>query len=125
MNNEPVAWLWTKDGKPQSALLHEPDTVPSDPYWKDKGFKAIPLYTHPHPDNLGLALSIIDQQKLEIEALKTKTLTDEEILTAIKEFAEEVMPYKEYENTYSDGWLDACNEIYSAVFAILRKTQEG
>ena len=125
MNNEPVAWLWTKDGKPQSALLHEPDTVPSDPYWKDKGFKAIPLYTHPHQDNLGLALSIIDQQKLEIEALKTKTLTDEEILTAIKEFAEEVMPYKEYENTYSDGWLDACNEIYSAVFAILRKTQEG
>jgi len=47
MNNEPVAWLWTKDGKPQSALLHEPMTVPSDPYWKDKGFKAIPLYTHP------------------------------------------------------------------------------
>ena len=45
--NEPVAWLWTKDGKPQSALLQEPDTVPSDPYWKDKGFKAIPLYTHP------------------------------------------------------------------------------
>jgi hypothetical protein len=47
MNNEPVAWLWTKDGKPQSTLLHEPMTVPSDPYWKDKGFKAIPLYTHP------------------------------------------------------------------------------
>lgn len=47
MNNKPVAWLWTKDGKPQSALLQEPDTVPSDPYWKDKGFKAIPLYTHP------------------------------------------------------------------------------
>ena len=56
MKNKPVAWLWTKDGKPQSALLHEPDTVPSDPYWKDKGFKAIPLYTHP-----------------------AKTLTDEEI----------------------------------------------
>lgn len=30
----------------------------------------IPLYSHPHPDNLGLALSIIDQQKLEIKALK-------------------------------------------------------
>ena len=29
-----------------------------------------PLYTHPHPDNLGLALSIIDQQQAEIEALK-------------------------------------------------------
>ena len=50
MNNEPVAWLWTKDGKPQSALLHEPMTLPNDPYWKDKGFKAIPLYTHPSKD---------------------------------------------------------------------------
>jgi len=47
MNNEPVAWLWTQNGKPQSALLNEPTTVPGDPYWKDKGFKAIPLYTHP------------------------------------------------------------------------------
>ena len=52
MNNEPVAWLWTKDGKPQSALLHEPMTVPSDSYWKDKGFKAIPLYTHPVKEQL-------------------------------------------------------------------------
>ena len=32
--------------------------------------QAIPLYTHPHPDNLGLAESIIKQQQLEIEALK-------------------------------------------------------
>lgn len=30
----------------------------------------IPLYTHPHPDNLGLAESIIKQQQIEIEALK-------------------------------------------------------
>jgi hypothetical protein len=30
----------------------------------------IPLYTRPHPDNLGLAESIIKQQQLEIEALK-------------------------------------------------------
>jgi len=73
-----------------------------DPVMADTVLKVgTPLYTHP-----------------------AKTLTDEEILTAIKEFAEEVMPYKEYENTYSDGWLDACNEIYSAVFAILRKAQE-
>jgi hypothetical protein len=32
-----------------------------------------PLYTHPHPDNLGFALSIIDQQKLEISELKQYT----------------------------------------------------
>jgi polyhydroxyalkanoate synthesis regulator phasin len=54
------------------------------------------LYTHPHPDNLGLAESIIKQQQLEIEALRNqlwdlksepwgfnrhpvKELTDEEI----------------------------------------------
>ena len=68
--------------------------------------------------------TMLRQQQAEIEALKAKTPADEEILTAIKEFSEEVMPYKEYENTYSDGWLDACIEIYSAVFAILRKAQE-
>lgn len=36
----------------------------------DKFFDTVPLYTHPHPDNLGLAESIVKQQQLEIEALK-------------------------------------------------------
>jgi hypothetical protein len=54
----------------------------------------------------------------------TKTLTDEEILTTIKCIADDVSPHKEYENTYSDGWIDACNTIYDEVFAILRKAQE-
>jgi len=41
-----------------------------------QGCVEIPLYTHPHPDNLGLALSIIDQQKLEIEALKAHPVNE-------------------------------------------------
>ena len=59
----------------------------------------IPLYTHP-----------------------VKELT--EILSTIKCIADDVSPHKEYENTYSDGWLDACNTVYDEVFAILRKAQE-
>jgi hypothetical protein len=55
---EPKAWLFKHNKvvdftKPQKG----------DDNWQ-------PLYTHPHPDNLGFALSIIDQQKLEIERLK-------------------------------------------------------
>ena len=50
--------------------------------------------------------------------------TDEEILSVIKCVADDVSPHKEYENTYSDGWLDACNTVYDEVFAILRKAQE-
>jgi hypothetical protein len=61
----------------------------------------IPLYTHP-----------------------AKTLTDEEILAAIKCIADDVSPHKEYENTYEDGWLDACNTVYDEVFAILKKASE-
>ncbi len=72
----------------------------------------------------GLNFDRIGENDVALYEHPAKTPTDEEILTAIKEFAEEVMPYKEYENTYSDGWLDACIEIYSAVFAILRKAQE-
>ena len=66
----------------------------------DSVFNYRPLYTHP------------------------ANLTDEEILTAIKSIAFDVGSYKEYENTYEDGWLDACNTVYDEVFAILRKVQE-
>lgn len=52
--NKPVAWM--KQNGEVSVT-------------KGEAF-CIPLYTHPHPDNLGWALSIIDQQKLEIEKLK-------------------------------------------------------
>ena len=63
MNNEPVAWAYIKDGE----FL---DAIHPDEHAQEEGSYTIPLYTQPHPDNLGLALSIIDQQKLEIEALK-------------------------------------------------------
>jgi len=104
MNNEPVAWM-------------NPKTLEcgygGDVDWEDTG--CIPLYTHPHPDNLGLALSIIDQQKLKIEALKAKTLTDEEIADIISS---------------GEYWtLDEHLNIVSVHFdkfarAILRKAQE-
>ena len=61
-DNKPVAWIL-------NGILHEFD--PSD--WAKEQYPdqdVIPLYTHPHPDNLGIALSIIDQQKLEIEAMR-------------------------------------------------------
>ena len=55
MNNEPVALMTEYGIQP----LHEGAL-------QEGQF----LYTHPHPDNLGLAESIIKQQQIEIEALK-------------------------------------------------------
>ena len=54
MNNEPVAWM----DEDENVVFEKCKAYP------------IPLFTHPHPDNLGLAESIIKQQQLEIEALK-------------------------------------------------------
>jgi hypothetical protein len=68
----------------------------------------IPLYTHPAKTLTGTVGS----------------LSDEEILTTIKCIADDVSPHKEYENTYEDGWLDACNTVYDEVFAILKKASE-
>jgi hypothetical protein len=83
------------------------------------------------------AADFVRQQQAEIESYKNpimqaialafepaKTLTDEEILTAIKCIADDVSPHKEYENTYEDGWIDACNTVYDEVFEILRKASE-
>ena len=65
MNNEPVAWMLAdKEAEHiRSIMAVQHDFVP-------EGCVEIPLYTHPHPDNLGLAESIIKQQQAEIEALK-------------------------------------------------------
>ena len=73
MNNEPVAWMYESknvDGKP---YISDVSLKPLFGLVTRYGYKEIPLYTHPHPDNLGFALSIIDQQKLEIEELKQYT----------------------------------------------------
>jgi hypothetical protein len=65
------------------------------------------------------------EQQAEIERLKAlNTIKDAGILTMIKLIADDISGYKDYENTYADGWLDACNTVYDDVFAILRKAQE-
>lgn len=67
---------------------------------KMKQFKCegyIPLYTHPVKDI-------------------------NEAIEIIKDFQNsDVPPCKDYENTYADGWMDACNEI---LWAIEEKAQE-
>ena len=45
-----------------------------------------------------------------------------EAIEIIKDFQNsDVPPCKDYENTYADGWMDACNEI---LWAIEEKAQE-
>lgn len=47
------------------------------------------------------------------------TLQLNDVIKIIKTFQEDKNPpYKAYEDTYMDGWLDACNEI---LYAILEK----
>jgi hypothetical protein len=59
MNNEPVAWM-----SPEGWAYGKHEAIPPE--------CNIPLYTHPHPDNLGLAESIIKQQQIDIENWKRK-----------------------------------------------------
>ena len=45
-----------------------------------------------------------------------------EAIKIIKDFqSDDVPPCKAYEDTYADGWMDACNEI---LWAIEEKAQE-
>ena len=65
--NEPVAWMYRiKDTDNRWELIF------NKPLTDDEFFDVEPLYTHPHPDNLGLAESIIKQQQAEIGALKER-----------------------------------------------------
>ena len=49
----------------------------------------------------------------------------DEVLYTVQTFREnQDPPHKEWENTYMDGWLDACNEIYSAVFDLKEEMLE-
>ena len=62
MNNKPVAWMEIEEGGfTEYKVWREPVSN-----------KSIPLYTHPHPENLGLAESIIKQQELRIAELEAK-----------------------------------------------------
>ena len=76
MNNEPVAWMDKETGQVSRVACYD-----------------IPLYTE----------AVVLQQQAEIEALKAKTLTDEEIHKL---------------------WLECWDEIDFAR-AILRKAQEN
>ena len=50
----------------------------------------------------------------------------DEVLYTVQTFREDQdPPYKEWENTYMDGWLDACNEIYNAVFDLKEEMLES
>ena len=138
MNNEPVAWMFQGAFDISTYVSFEkpnPDIYPNP----------TPLYTHSAKEQELLAEieglkkdlkyftspcdplckpNICDCYKARFAISNRKTLTDEEILTAIKSVADDVGSYKEYENTYEDGWLDACNAVYDEVFAILRKAQD-
>lgn len=105
MKQEPVAWTtklqleWLNNLKNNSAIMWNSNDRNKMGIGEESVL--IPLYTSP------------------------RELSDAEILEAIEEFREWTNPpYKAYEDTYMDGWLDACNEIYSAVFAILKKASE-
>lgn len=97
--NKPVAWMFeygTDRGDAVNKIMWYPNVHFKKPDLGGLIRNIEPLYTHPHPDNLGLAESIIKQQQLkidnllennarldaEIEALKAhpvKELTDEKI----------------------------------------------
>ena len=135
MNNEPVAWIDPK----------ELDMAVSTSVTKNKQFDGdIPLYTHPHPDNLGLAESIIKQQKLEIDALhnlvkeQDKKIIDLAFEKVYAEKSAEVLselythPVKELtEWEMKECWEEAtegrehfCSQYFDFAQLILRKAQK-
>ena len=84
---QPVAWIDKNTGKPRMEGFIQTDqdiplyTHPVNPYQSITNTKIEPTvvnYTHPHPDNLGLAESIIKQQEIQIEALKAEVKQWEE-----------------------------------------------
>ena len=72
MNNEPVAIRYDFDGYGYQYI-----DSGSGSDWQTR-VQGEPLYTHPHPDKLGLAESIIKQQEIQIEALKAEVKQWEE-----------------------------------------------
>jgi len=114
MNNEPVAWmlLGLEDRKPKLINLQVIDHIEGT--W-------IPLYSHPYKPSksevdalLDNADYVIGTMREEIEKLKTKTLTDEEIEEA----------YRETNEPVSGIGYNMTNGLYAFARAILRKAQE-
>ena len=118
MNNEPVAWISVLGVD----LIGQKFTDVRVSLTKTD-VASIPLYTHPVKEQDESFDRTASHMAGEYVSYKPE-LTDEEILSVIKCVADDVSPHKEYENTYSDGWIDACNTVYDEVFAILGKAQE-
>lgn len=54
--------------------------------------------------------------------VKMENKTIQDILEIIKDHQQDKNPpYKQYEDTYLDGWLDACNQILWAVKELIEK----
>ena len=113
MKNEPIAFI------PDIGLKTLQDGSWCVANAVKMGDSDIPLYTHPHPDNLGLAESIIKQQQAEIEALKAEKL----------EYAKEVLEALDWGNYAGDyfqqkhGWYDDVAK-WNGIVDSLRKAQE-
>ena len=92
MNNEPVAWM-VKNRDSGIGYVQTDEPIRMDKVANEY----LPLYTHP-----------------------AKELN--EAIKIIKDFqSDDVPPCKAYEDTYADGWMDACNEI---LWAIEEQAQE-
>lgn len=66
--NKPVAWILENNDEYINITFSYSEMREWEDFLGDNE-QIIPLYTHPHPDNLGLAESIIKQQKLKIDSL--------------------------------------------------------
>ena len=107
MNNEPVAWT---DGK--GNYFDKNSFFPVD--------DLIPLYTHPVEEQDESFDRTASHMAGEYVSYPVKELN--EAIKIIKDFQSDgVPPCKSYEDTYADGWMDACNEI---LWAIEEKAQE-
>jgi hypothetical protein len=121
MNNEPVAYV--------NSMCNDCIDWKVDPMSID----GQPLYTHPHPDNLGLAESIIKQQQLEIEALKVGKIRAYENgyedgrkpdTNPVKELTdEEIMELWYPLDLHDEAWVED-SVLVNFARAILRKAQE-
>ena len=93
MNNKPVAYGKYIENAKMWLVVELDADMP-------KGY--IPLYTHPHPDNLGLAESIIKQQKLEIDALHN----------LVKEQDKKIIDLA-FEKVYAERSAEVLSELYT------------
>ena len=142
---EPAGWIGYQEGHLVSFLKTQKQ-VNSFLTATDPTGRVEPVYTHPvkelndggepvknatywkrqynlmatQNDNLKSGLYHANEQIKYFESHPVKELN--EAIKIIKDFQNsDVPPCRDYENTYADGWIDACNEI---LWAIEEKAQE-